>query len=307
MARVIDRRDPTTATLEQACEALRVWGFDPREEESVAHAANWLARLGNDRAFLGDRLVDLLAGRAPEGEAAVAIEGTQTHRILLAAPGHGSRGAGDVAISASIWPSADEPLLRASGGPAFGYGLAHDHPFDFLTLGYFGPGHGVDDFEYDYASVAGWPGEAVALRHAGRSWLAPGRLVHYRANRDVHRPFAPEALSVSLTLAHHHPANGWMDHYVFDVEGGTIARVLGQGPSEAFLRVAVGLGGEEAKDLAHRFGRHHPSDRMRLAAWRALASVAPDMAARDAVWAEAERSGSRVVASAARCRRREPG
>jgi hypothetical protein len=194
-------------------------------------------------------------------------------------------------------------VRAGSGDLAFGYGLAHDHNFDFLTLGYFGPGHGVDDFEYDYEAVVGWPGEPVALRALGRSWLEQGRMVHYRANRDVHRPFAPPSLSVSLTLAHRHSAQGWMDHYLFDTEAGAIERVLGQGSGEAFLRVAVGLGSDEAKDIATRFGRHHPSDRMRLAAWRALASVAPDAVARDAIWAEAENSGSRMVTAVARRRR----
>ena len=63
MARVIPTRDPTPASLEECIEALTTWGFDPYEEESVSHAANWLQRLGNDAHFLGDALVDLLADR----------------------------------------------------------------------------------------------------------------------------------------------------------------------------------------------------------------------------------------------------
>jgi hypothetical protein len=34
--------------------------------------------------------------------------------------------------------------MRASGAAAFVYGLPHDHNFDFLTLGYFGPGYWSD-------------------------------------------------------------------------------------------------------------------------------------------------------------------
>lgn len=298
MARLIEVRDPTTASLEECCEALRTWGFDPAEEESVSHAASWLARLGNDRNFLADRLVDLLAGRKPGGEASVAIHGTQTNRILLSPPGKGH-----FAISAGIWPSAHEPLLLASGARAFGYGLAHDFNFDFLALGYHGSGLDVEDFEYDRASIGGWRGEQVELRPVGRYRRERGRLFHYRTSRDVYRLNPPETISVSLTLAHLHPAQAWTDYYLFDVEAGSIARVMGDGPSDAFLRIAVALGGEDARDLATRFGLHHPSDRMRVTAWRALASVAADDTQRDAVWSEAERSGSRMVAAVARGRR----
>jgi hypothetical protein len=42
---------------------------------------------------------------------------------------------------------------------------------------------------------------------------------------------------------------------------------------------------------------------MRLTAWSALAGAAPDTAARDDVWREAEGAGSRLVALEARQRR----
>jgi hypothetical protein len=71
------------------------------------------------------------------------------------------------------------------------------------------------------------------------------------------------------------------------------------------LRVAVGLGGDEALDLAERFANHHPSDRVRLAAWDALASREEDNATRDALWARAENSGSRLVEAEAKMRRAE--
>jgi hypothetical protein len=304
MAHLIAAPDPTSATLADVCDALAVWGFDPAEDESVAHAANWLRRLGNDRDFLGDVLIDLLSGRAPAsggggGLSGMGSGGGASNRVILAAPGRGH-----YSISASIWPSADEQALRASGPDVFGYGLARDYNHDFLTLGYFGPGATFDEYEYLYPAVAGWSGEPVELRELGRSQLERGQMIHCRAHRDVNVVHPPSALSVALTLSHEHAVNGWMDHYLFDLEQGRVARVLGHGPSETFLRIAVALGGGEAVDLATRFGRHHPSDRMRLVAWRALAGAAREAEAQECVWREAERCGSRVVAATA-ARRRE--
>jgi len=70
-----------------------------------------------------------------------------------------------------------------------------------------------------------------------------------------------------------------------------------------FLRIAVGLGSREARDLADRFARTHPSDRMRLTALEAQAGVL-DVAERDELWRRAEGSGSRLVALEARRWRR---
>lgn len=295
MPRVIACEDQSTASVAECVDALRTSGFEPLDEGSLQHAAGLLRRLGNDRAFLGDLLVEELAHRCRD-EDELASYGPQV--IMLSPAG----AAPDFFLRANIWPSADEHVMRASGGATFVYGLPHDHNFDFLTLGYFGPGYWSDYYEYDYGEVEGWRGEPVDLRFAERMRLEEGKIMHYRAHRDIHAQHAADALSVSINVVHTGSAQGWLDQYRFDLDAGRVAGILNNGASEAFMRIAVGLGGEEALDLAHRFGRHHPSDRMRLAAWSALASAASDA---DAVWREAEQAGSRLVAGEARLRWRE--
>jgi hypothetical protein len=263
MPRVIEHADDGAASLGDSIAALSASGFDPREEESLIHAAGVLRRLGNNTTFLGDLLVDELAASIREDDGSNTY-GSQV--VMLHPPG-----IGDFFIRAAIWPSEGEHSLRASGGASFVYGLPHDHNFDFLTLGYFGPGYWSDYYEFDYEEVAGWSGE-------------PGKIMHYRAHRDVHAQLPADALSVSLNIMHASAAQGWMDQYSFDVDqsgtgSGAVGKILNPGSSEAFLRIAVGLGGGDAAELAGHFGMHHPSDRMRLCAWDALASVAPDAGA----------------------------
>lgn len=297
MPRVIAIEDPRSASLAECVDHLSAFGFDPEDEESLAHAALWLRRLGNDRTFLGDRLVEDLAQRHRE-EASDNAYGPQV--IMLAPPG------GQFFIRANIWPSLGEHMVRASGGDAFVLGLPHDHNFNFLTLGYFGPGYWSDYYEYDYEAVAGFRGEAVpSLKFIERSRLHEGKLMLYRAHVDVHAQGAADSLSVSLNIMHTTGAQGWLDQYKFDLEHKTVGGILSPGPTEAFLKVAVGLGGAEAIDLAHRFARQHPSDRLRLAAWDALAAQAEDLAERDALWREAELAGSRLVTMEAKARRAE--
>ena len=295
MPRVIDLADDRTASLAECVDALTATGFDPDDEESLHHAALWLRRLGNDQDFLGDILIDELGRRHRDD----VLDNSYGPQVVMLAPPRG-----DFFIRANIWPSEQDHMVRASGGSSFVLGLPHDHNFNFLTLGYFGPGYWSDYYEYDHAEVAGYRGEPVpSLRFIERSRLEPGKLMLYRAHLDVHAQLPADSLSVSLNIMHTTGAQGWLDQYRFDLERGEVGGILSAGPTEALLKVAVGLGSGEAIDLAHRFALHHPSDRLRLACWDALAAQMADPAERDGLWREAEQSGSRLVAMEARTRR----
>lgn len=294
---VIDLVDPATASLAETCDGLSAMGVDFEDPARLDNAARWLRRLGNDKQFLGDVLVAELAQRHRED----VLDNSYGPQVVMLAPPNGN-----FFIRANIWPSTSEHMLRASGGTSFVYGLPHDHNFSFLTLGYFGPGYWSDYYEYDYGAVIGHSGEAVpSLRFVERSRLEEGKLMLYRAHRDVHAQHPADALSVSLNIMQTTGAQGWLDQYRFDLDQRRIGAIVSGGPSEAFMRIAVGLGGAEARDLAERFAYHHPSDRMRLACWDALASVASAPAERDRVWRAAEGAGSRLVAMEAVARRAE--
>jgi hypothetical protein len=293
MPRVIECVDETACSLGACVAALESSGFDPTDEQSLLHAAGWLRRLGNNRDFLAERLLAELKARHRQDDAA-SVYGPQV--VMLSPLGRA------FFLRANIWPSRDEHMFRASGSSPFVYELPHDHNFHFLTVGYFGPGYWSDYWEYDYEAVAGAVGEKAGLRFVERSRLEPGRLMHYRAHRDVHSQLPPDALSVSLNVMHPGHAQGCLDQYRFDVDRDEIAAVLSPAANEVFLRIAVALGCEEARDLAERFARSHPSDRMRLCALEAQAGVL-DGAERHELWRRAEGSGSRLVALEARRRR----
>jgi hypothetical protein len=297
MPRIIDVQDSAVATLAETEEALDRSGFDPRDEESLDHAARCLRRLGNNKHFLGDLLIEELAKR----HRADVLESAYGPQVVMLVPPRG-----DYFIRANIWPSEHEHMTRASGASTFAVGLPHDHNFSFLTHGYFGPGYWSDYYEYDYGEVSGYRGEAVpSLKFMGRSRLEPDKIMLYREHVDVHAQLPADTLSVSLNIMHASLVHAWLDQYRFDLERREVGAILAPGPSDAFVKLAVALGSDEALDLAHRFARNHPSDRMRLAAWDALASQAPSEAARDAIWRDAQRAGSRLVAMEARSRRGE--
>lgn len=292
---MLDIVDGAAISLGEAIAELTDIGFVPSDGASVTATAGVLRRLGNNPDFLGDLIIEELARRHRD-EPDENAYGPQT--IML------GRAGTDCLLRANMWPSPAEPMMRSSGAATFAYGLPHDHNFDFLTVGYFGPGYWSEYYEADYDAIHGYVGEKVTLRPTGRHRLALGRIQHYRAHVDVHAQLPADALSVSLNILHTGGAQGWLDQYRFDTTAGEITAILTHGASEAFLHIAVGLGGGEAADLAQRFARTHPSDRMRLHALDALASMAGDAAARDDLWRWAERAGSRMVAVEAGARRR---
>ena len=294
MPRVIDIEDGSACALEECIDALQTQGFRPWEEDSLVGAARWLRRLGNNRTFLGDMLLAELR----DGIAAAEDASDYGPQVVMLSP-LGS----EFYMRANFWPGAADHMFRASGPSAFSYELPHDHNFDFLTLGYFGPGYASDYYEYDYERVAGIVGEKAGLRFTGRETLTPGKIMHYRAHRDVHSQLPPASLSVSINIMHASGAQGWLDQYRFDVENDEIAGVISPGGAEIFLRLAVGLGGAEALDLADHIAANHRSDRMRLTALDARAG-AMDRDARDDLWRRAELAGSLLVAGEAKRRRR---
>ena len=297
MPLLIDCPDEGAHDVVGCLDMLGERGFDPGDPASLDHAARALRRLGNDRTFLGDMLIYQLKDRHRElGES--SAYGAQS--IVL------SRPRGGCFLRANIWPSERDACFRSSGARTFVYCLPHDHNFSFLTVGYLGPGYASDYYEYDYESTAGYTGEKPGLRFVERSALGEGKLMLYRAHRDIHAQLPAASLSVSLNVLRIHPAEAWFDQYGFDLESGAITGVLNPTASETFLRCAVGLGGPEALDLADHFGRHHPSDRMRLASYEARALLLDDRAA-DSLWREAELSGSMMVAREAGLRRAELG
>ncbi|WP_379547505.1 transposase [Qipengyuania sp. DSG2-2] len=291
MPRTIATAPQQAALLEETIAALDALDPDFSQDEHLLTAATHLRALDANRTFLGDLMVEELKSshRADPGANGY---GPQAIMLSGARPGYFLR--------ANIWPAAGDSVMRAGGASSFAYGLPHDHNFDFLTIGHFGPGYGSDYYEYDYDSVIGVTGGSVALRFRGRSILSPGEVQHYRAHRDIHAQLPPASLSVSLNVVAANPAQAWHDQYRFDLNEGRITAILNPGASEALLRCGIATGHQEMRDLADHFTGAHPSERLRLAIYDERSRTGEDP---DAVWREAELSGSRLVAGEARQRR----
>lgn len=268
MPSVIAHETGAVAQLADLVHACRSAAFDGGSADGLAAVAPVLAALGNNRTFLTGIALDALKENC---RTQLVTNSYSPQVIMLHAP------TGNFFLRANIWPSEREPALRATGAANFFYRMPHDHAFDFLTIGYLGPGYWSDYYEVEPEQVAGMPGEAVDLRFVERSQLSPGKMLLYRANRDIHDQMPPESLSVSINVMPLTEAQRTRRQYLFDVEAGRIISCMTATSAELLLRLSVAFGSGNGQDLAQHFMAAHPDAQMRRAAWAALdANLAGD-------------------------------
>jgi len=290
MPRLIDCPTTEQCELVDLIDSLESGSFDPRDEDSFASWGEALKRLANNRRFLADMMIAELKQRC-DGQ----VKGNQYSAqvvMLHATPRYFMR--------ANLWPAAADAVVRQSGTDPFFYHVPHDHNFSFLTVGYLGPGYWSDYYEYEYDRVMGYPGEEVDLRFVETSRLEEGKVMLYRAHRDVHLQLPADSLSVSINIVETGHGTTFRDQYRFDVEKNAVAGILTRTSLEPLLMLAAHHGGGDGIDLLDDFAARHPSDRVRWAALRARAGAAASLDERIAILEGGAADPNRLVAEMAR-------
>jgi hypothetical protein len=268
MARVIACDTSETIGLGDLVEVLNQDSFDPGDEESFAAVAPWLRRLANNREFLADLAIAELKDRCGRQ----SLENRYSSQVIML-----HRASEKFFIRANFWPSPRDSVFRASAISPFFYHVPHDHNFSFLTVGYLGPGYWSEYYEYDYERVIGLPGEKVDLRFIEKARLDQGKVMLYRAHRDVHDQLPADEMSVSVNIMEASSRLPFLSQYRFDVKNCEVAGILTRSSSEALLALAANHDGGNARDLVESFAARHPCDRIRFAALRELAWSAPNV------------------------------
>jgi hypothetical protein len=291
MARVIPCADETVLELGAVIEALNGDNFDPADEESFAAAAPLLKGLANNREFLAEIALAELKDRCSRQ----SLENRYSSQVIML-----HRASEKYFIRANFWPSPRDSVFKASGTSPFFYYMPHDHNFSFLTVGYLGPGYWSEYYEYDYESVIGLPGERVDLKFVEKARLEQGKVMLYRAHKDVHNQLPADDMSVSINIMEASPKLPFLAQYQFDVEKCEVVKILNRSATEALLALAANHGGGNARDLVEDFAAQHPCDHIRFAALRELAAAEPEIDAGIERLGAGTTSSSRLVAEMSR-------
>ncbi len=250
---------------------MRAEKINTASEEDMARTAPFLKMLSNNRSFLTNSAIDeLKAGYTDEG-----MRFVYSAQVMML---HRSQGEDDnFYIRANFWPAADDQITRAAGMGPFFYFHPHDHNFNFLTVGYHGPGYWSNYYEYKYGEVNGYPGEHVpSLKFIEKSQLKQGDVMLYRASVDVHEQLPPEEMSITLNVMEDTPRVRLRDQYSFDLENACIAQIININPSPCIFSIVAMLGGGNGEDVLNEIIDHSPDPFLRFSAHKSLAARTSD-------------------------------
>lgn len=266
---------------------------DLEDMDSVAAAAPMFRGLANDRELV----VRQLNRQVKEHFRSDVIPSAQA---LFLGDGR------NFYVRANIWPSSADLASGRVNQDQFTYHLAHDHNYNFMTVGYHGPGYTTEIYEYDYDKVEGYVGEKVDLRFVERVHFTKGMVMLYRAGVDVHTQLPPDDLAITLNLMVATPGVRLRDQYFFDLARGTILDHPGELDTSrriSIVRMAGQVGNGDTRELLDDLSRRHPCRRTRLAACDSLGQLDPADAAR--TWERACGDREPLVAHTARRRLRQ--
>lgn len=273
MPRVISCPQQDAIELDDVVEYMFEQRIDTQDEDSFAEAAPMLKRLSNNRRFLSDMVANEL-----KSHCGIQKDNTYGAQVFMLYPP--TRKGQGFFMRACFWPSAEDHFVKVSGTDPFFYHKPHDHNFNFLTVGYHGPGYWSDYYEYSYEDCVGYAGEAVELKFVERSRLQRGKVMLYRAFKDIHDQLPADKFSISLNIMENSIRASVMDQYAFNLSERKVAKLINRMPSDPIFSVAAALGDDGLDEMLLSISRRHPLDRVRLAAMsaRAHACASPERA-----------------------------
>jgi len=290
MALTLEADTRHTMTLEEYVDYVSR-EVDVDDEASILASAPALRALANNRRFVGDYLTAQLRSwknfQPTNGYTAPTLMLARKERF---------------AVRANIWePPAASPQLREHQKALYYYDVPHDHNFSFMTVGYLGPGYATLIYERDPDAVVGVIGERVGLRFAERTTLPEGKVMYYRASRDIHSQEHPEAFSLSINLLLGQAAPQQKDQYFFDLDAGTVSGVGSSGGTASRVmpcRLARYVGDHRTAEALEPIALNHPTPRVRVTALESLAALVSDSARQ--IWRRGEADGHPLVRLRAR-------
>lgn len=252
--------DDRSIELEEYVDIIESRNLDFSRQEDIISSAPFLQQLNNNKTLLAAKI----AGELKDFQSFQKgnLYGPKVF-ILLS---HRS-----FYLRAVVW----EPVTKLESSiRGFNYDIFHDHNFDILTAGYFGPGYRTLTYTYDFSKVTGCLGEKIAMQEKASFYLPQGKILLYRAKKDIHIQLPPESLSISLNLIPKTDSVR-LPQYQFDESSQTICRYLQNSGNELMVRMAGALGDQEMIGPLEELFTKNPDVHIRALAATSLVSLSP--------------------------------
>lgn len=265
-----------TAEIEELVSFMLDNKIDTTSEDAMLSTAEVLKKISNNKTIVADEALESLKTRN-DFDPSRSTYGPQT--IML----HYDRRQ-NFFVRANFWPSENDHIFRSSSAKSFFYEVPHDHNFNFMTVGHIGPGYRSNYYEYDYTEVDGYVGEKVDLKFVEHMALEEGKVMLYRAYKDVHDQRPGDSMSMSINIMENTLRGSFMDQYEFDVDQGCITKVLNQIPATSLLPIVAMTKDDNGHDYLMEVAKGHKSGLVRCHALGALASVQANVEAAQQIY-----------------------
>lgn len=206
----------------------------------------------------------------------------------------------DFYIRLNAWPVlSQKEEVRNWQNHLYHYLRPHDHNFWFLTAGYFGGGYETDIWEYDPASVLGFPGEPVEMDFLGRTSLPKGKAMLYRASRDIHSQIAPKEFSLSVNIMLMSNELLEREQFYFDTDNKRILGNTNTALSTRFMMIdlAKQFGNDTTEKLLENIAMRHKLPHVRMKSYQAWAQLSTD---KETIWKKALSDPGKIVSETAK-------
>jgi len=263
MPRIIECTTSECIEFDEFIDALNTESIDTSNEEEMIEFAPYLKKLSNNKSFLSKIIRSELKDYQN-----FQNNNSYTSQVIMLTP---PKNKNNYFVRANIWPSKEDYLTQINGEDAFFYHKPHDHNFNFLTVGYLGSGYWSNYYEYDYSKVIGYPNEEVDLKFIERSNLSEGKVMLYRAHKDVHDQLPADKFSISLNVMESTLRPLITDQYAFNTKTKKIKSLLNRHNALIIMRAALIFGDENAMDIVEHISKNHLLETVRMAAIDAIA------------------------------------
>ncbi|HMN76639.1 MAG TPA: hypothetical protein PKC97_11280 [Burkholderiaceae bacterium] len=163
------------------------------QRADISAAAEDLAALARNKSHLTSLLANILSERVESAENASSLRYSDQCQILVRRPQY--------YVRIAAW---DVPRQRGDSFKYderyFSYGFVHNHNFDLLTAGIYGPGYISVSWRLEIPVQYLSSGRPVKLVKVPDERLRDGDVLLYERWHDVHMQQPPESFSMSLNL-----------------------------------------------------------------------------------------------------------
>lgn len=245
--------------------------IDENDVESLDASASMLYRLSLNKSLFND----ILLSPIKKSIGSIQPENQYTDATFIL----GSAKKGALVVRGNLWKS---PKARNGSDTyesiLYSYDIPHDHNFDFLTVGYSGPGYTTDIYNYERNDVDLVVGEHVDIEFMETTNLPTGKVMLYEKSKDIHTQRPPVSPSISLNLICSTEDQYTRQQCFFDVVNN---RMSGYAPGPTNSRVQIikmiaHLEIADSVELLIDVVRKHSCSRTRAASIETILSIVPD-------------------------------